>query len=150
MASLAIPPVGRTWIPFVPRPLYLSVHGYDWAPFVDYKRPAMSMSAHVRLFGVGVDWQWNEAVRFYMLSLGAHWLVNLAVGFKGATPEDFQKQAGGLAPRTVWKSNRFLELALFGFKLDWGQDEGEPWRLRYFFGHRRIFHKRGRNADRQG
>lgn len=148
MARLAIPPTGYGWLPFVPRPLYLSVHGYDWAPFVEYKRPAKSRTAHLRVFDIGFDFEWNEAVRYYMFSGGAHWFVNVAAGFKGATPEDFQKHAGGLAPRTVWKSNRFFELTLFGLKFCWGQDEGAPWRLRFFWGHRRIFYKRGHHVDR--
>lgn len=150
MAALAIPPVGHQWIPFVPRPLYLSAHGYDWAPFLKSQRPGKSVSFHFRVFGLGLDLQWNQAVRFYMASLGARWLVNVAAGFKGATPAEYREAAGGLGPPSVWRSNRFFELTLLGFQFAWGQDEGEKWRLRFFWNQRRVFWKRANHADRRG
>jgi hypothetical protein len=152
MASLAIPPVGRPWIPYLSRPLYISFHGFDWSRINAAPRPQKSRNGHLRVFGLGFDYTWNQSVRYYMVSAGCHWLVNVAVMRQFERPQDMRFPSFTQPP----PAKRAWELTLLGAMLSCGCDDGESWGWRLFFRHRRL-HKaeafvrsllRGTNADR--
>jgi hypothetical protein len=110
MASLAIPPVGRPWIPYLSRPLYISFHWFDWSRINAAPRPQKSRNGHLRVFGFGFDYTWNQSIRYYMVSAGCHWLVNVAVLRRYEQPADMRVSyfTAPLPARRAW------ELTLFG------------------------------------
>lgn len=122
-----------------PRPLYVSIHGYDWTPMCE-ARDGRAFAAEVRVFGFGFEYRWDRMSRFYLISLGADWLINLAAGFKGVLPKSEQF--------TAWAGtdNRFAELTLFGLQFCWGKAGDEPLRFRIFWRHELIWPRRSRHG----
>lgn len=135
--ALAIPPIGSAWVPYVPRPLFASMHGFDWAPFLN-GRSGRTFAMHLRVFGVGVDLDLNEVQRRWAFSAGAHWLLNIALGRSHTTPAEYV----AFGVRAPSPGRRYICLTVLGLMLDFGRDDDGPWGLRYFFNHRRIFYKR--------
>lgn len=107
-------------------------HGYDWAPFLNLTRPAKSWTRRLRVLGVGFDICWNQNIRFYTVSVGARWLINLAWGY----------QAGPIEPPAFGEPlrlpNSYVQPTIFGFDICWSRDQG----LRLFFKGRRLFHQK--------
>lgn len=144
MPSIAIPSITTRWRYF-PRPLYCSWRAFDWSPLMPWTdRPAVDRSLRFRLLSFGLDLTWNQCVRLYSISLGSRYLLNIAVGKKFDTTEDGRQLAGGMFSRSAYEASQYVEITLFGFAFAFGQAADQPWRLRYFFNHRRVFYKRGK------
>jgi hypothetical protein len=142
MPSLAIPPVTTRWR-YLPRPLYASWRCFDWSPLMPWTdRPAVDWALRLRVLSLGFDITWNQCARYYGVSIGSRWLLNIAAGKRFDTSEDGRRLAGNMFSPTIYGANRYVEITLFLFASAFGQDADQPWRLRYFFNGRRIFHGR--------
>jgi hypothetical protein len=123
----------------VSRIAYFSAHAYDWGWMLPKPRPALDVHAHARLFGVGFDLTWSQCQRYYALSLGARWLINIGVGWKFDTTAEFAH----MNQTSRWnRASRYLALTLFNLELDIGKTADEPVHFRLFFRGRRLFYKR--------
>lgn len=131
MARLSIPPTGHAWVPFVPRPLYLSFHGFDWNRILKSSTPARDSHGHLRLFGVGFDYSWSRATRHYIVSAGAYWLVNLTAWRRYETPPERQIPFMRKLPPL-----RGFGVAILGLQAEFQQEGDKPWTVKLSFNHR--------------
>lgn len=116
--------------------LQVSIHHFDWAPLLKTDRPALSVSRHARLLGLGFDYRLDQLQRRLMLSFGHSFLLNLALGMHRGVrlPAPADLLAG---PAYLQQPSAYVELTLLGFKACLSSDQG----LRFFFRHRRLFPK---------
>jgi len=117
----------------------LYLRSFDWGWALAKPRPAHDIKFCARLLGFGVDLTWNNCLRYYAVSLGAMWLINLGLGVRFDTSADFTRVP---EHAHLYGATRFISLTVFNLSLDIGKDAGKPIRVRLFWCGRRLFYKR--------